>query len=86
MGICPYSNKKAQGYFKLEDFISKEFLQILDDIYLHSELSTIKYYYRQDAIKHIVGKEEMKRQGVKSPNKAEALMIAAFFALQAVFP
>ena len=80
MGVSPYSNKKAEGYFKLEDFIAKEQLQILDDIYLHAELSTIKYYYRQDSVKHIVGKEEMKRQGVKSPNKAEALMIAMFFA------
>jgi Phage terminase large subunit len=79
-GNCPYANKKSQGYFRLEEFISKEYLQILDDMYLHAELSTIKYYYRQDAVKYIVGKEEMKRQGHKSPNKAEALMIAMFYA------
>lgn len=79
-GVCPYTNKKAQAYFKLEELISKEYLQILDDIGLHSELSTIKYYYRQDAVKHIVGKDEMRREGIKSPNKAEALSIATFFA------
>ena len=79
-GNSPYTNKKAEAYFKLEEYISKEYLQILDDIYLHAELSTIKYYYRQDAVKHIVGKDEMRREGVKSPNKAEALSIAMFYA------
>ena len=80
MGVCPYANCKAQGYFRLEEFIAKEWLQILDDIFLHSELATIKYYYRQESVKYIVGKEEMRRQGFKSPNKAEALMIAMFYA------
>jgi hypothetical protein len=79
-GTSAYTNKKAQAYFKLEEYIAKEYIQILDDIYLHAELSTIKYYYRQDAVKHIVGKDEMRREGVKSPNKAEALSIATFFA------
>lgn len=79
-GVSPYMNKKAEGYFRLEEMISKEWLQLMDDVELKSELSTIRYFYRQDSIKHIVSKDEMRRQGVKSPNKAEALMIACFYA------
>ena len=78
-GNSPYPSNKEVGYFKLEDWMSREYLQILNDIYLHSELSTIKYYYR-NGTKHIVSKEAMRKDGNKSPNKAEALMIAVFCA------
>lgn len=78
-GVCPYEDNKSVGYFKLEDWIAKDYLQILNDIYLHAELSIIKFYYRGD-VKHIVGKDVMRRDGKKSPNKAEALMIAVFCA------
>lgn len=79
-GVSPYPNKKVAGYFKLEEMISKEWLQILNNVHLHEEMMSIKFYYRQDSTKYIVSKDEMKSKGMKSPNKAEALMIAAFYA------
>ena len=79
-GNSPYINKKVEGYFKLEKLMSQEHMQILDDIKLHEELSNIRFYYKHDFEKDIVSKNAMKSKGIKSPNKADALMIATYYA------
>jgi hypothetical protein len=79
-GESVYPNKKSEGMFRLEEYISKEWLEILPDIYLHEEFMTVKYYYRGESIKYIVSKDELRSKGIKSYNKVDALMIALYYA------
>jgi hypothetical protein len=67
-------------YFRLEEYVSKEWIELLPDIYLQEELMSVKYFYRGDSDKHIVSKQDMKKKGSKSPNKVEALGIALYYA------
>lgn len=79
-GNSIYPNKKSEMIFKLEEYIAKEWLEISPDIYLHEELMSIRFFYRGESVKYIVSKDEMRAKGSKSPNKAEALGLALFYA------
>lgn len=79
-GESVYPNKKSEAMFKLEEYISKEWIQLLNDIYLHEEFMTVKYFYRGESIKHIVSKDQLRSKGIKSYNKVDALMIALYYA------
>lgn len=74
-----FFNKKAEAYFKLKDMIDRGYLKIMNDELLIDQLLTIKYRYRSDKTKMIVGKEEMRKEGIKSPDRADALSMAAYF-------
>jgi phage terminase large subunit len=78
-GESIYPNKKAESLFKLEEYISKDWLQILPDIYLHEELMSVRYYYRGESTKYIVSKDDMRAKGIKSPNKVDALAMAMYY-------
>ena len=80
LGVSPYKDKKTDMYFRLEEYVSKDWLELLPDIYLQEELMSVKYFYRGDSDKHIVSKHDMRNKGVKSPNKVEALGIALYYA------
>ena len=79
-GESIYPNKKAESLFKLEEYISKEYLEISSDIFLHEELMNIRYYYRGESTKYIVSKDDMRAKGIKSPNKVDALAMALYYA------
>jgi len=74
-----FYNKKAEAYFRLKDMMDRGYLKILKDDVLVDQLLTIRYRYRSDKAKMIIGKEEMRKDGITSPDRADALSMAAFY-------
>lgn len=69
-----YANLKAENYMEAGEAISRDFFLKPDDRW--SELSIIKWKKdTQDRIK-IKTKEEMRKEGIKSPNVADALALS----------
>jgi len=73
-----YRNRKAEAYFKLKEYLDKGRLKILNDLELKNQMLTIKYKYGSDGKKQILSKDEMKKEGLKSPDCVESLMMALF--------
>jgi hypothetical protein len=70
-----YGNPRTENVFKLKDLILKEHISLTDEE-LCSELSTLKYKFMGDGRRILVSKEEMRKEGIKSPNLADALIMA----------
>lgn len=71
-------NRRAEGYVKLSEMMVRGYIKILPSQELQEQLMTIKYKYLH-AKKYIVSKDEMRKEGIKSPDCADALMMAVFF-------
>lgn len=70
-----YANKKTEDCFHLkEDLIQGARLKIMPEVM--AECQTVRYKFTSSGKKQIISKEEMRKQGVKSPNKFDALMMA----------
>lgn len=68
-----FLNLRAEGYWKLREWIRAGAELVPDDSW--KELTTVKYTRTlQDKIK-IMSKADMKKQGINSPNTADALML-----------
>jgi hypothetical protein len=70
-----YANKRTEDYFKTSEMISKGYLKIKDDNVLMDQLLTIKYRYKSNNQKMLIPKEEMRKDGIKSPDRADALIM-----------
>lgn len=75
-----YANRRTEAMFKVRDWMDKGWLKIMNDQKLHEQLMTIRYTYNSKGQRVLISKEVLKRQGIKSPDRADALMIAVFFA------
>lgn len=71
-----YDNRRAEGFFKLQEMMNKGYLKIKPDQTLMDQLLTIRYKFRSNGQKCIVSKDEMRKDGLKSPDRADALMMA----------
>jgi hypothetical protein len=71
-----YCNPRTAAAFKLKEYVSKGWIQIQDEG-LIQELMTLRYKFTNDGRKILISKEEMRKKGVKSPNMADALLMAA---------
>ena len=60
---------------KIKDHIIDDLISIPNDSELINELSQPKYQYKENGKMKIESKEDMKKRGIKSPNKADALML-----------
>jgi hypothetical protein len=74
-----YANRKAEAYFKLKEYISKGRLKLPKSDELEKQLLSIRYKYKSDGKKTILGKDEMRKEGLKSPDCVESLMMALFY-------
>ena len=72
-----YYDMRAEGYFKLQEWISKGYLKIMNDPELIDQLLTIKFEYRKGK-RAIVSKDKMRKDGIKSPDRTDALMMAVW--------
>ena len=52
--------------------------QFVDPV-LMEELLTIRYKYNSNDVKSIVSKDEMRKNNIKSPDRADALMMALYY-------
>jgi hypothetical protein len=56
--------------------IEKGYLKLLNSHALIDQLLTIRYKYTSKGQKAIISKDEMRKEGIKSPDMADALMMA----------
>lgn len=70
-----FYNKKAELFWKLRCDFENDNISIPDDPELIQQLSSILYDFTSTGIK-IESKDDMKKRGMKSPDKADSLAIA----------
>ena len=70
-----YGNPRTVNTYKVKDLFLKRHLCIIDDALLN-ELETLRYEYDNQQRRILISKDKMKRLGVKSPNMADALIMA----------
>ena len=71
-----YPNKRSEVYFKLKEMIDNGILKILDDQILKDQLMTIRYKYNSKGQRVLLSKDDLRKEGIKSPDRADALMMA----------
>lgn len=74
-----YSNARSDGFFTLAEMFTGKRIKIMDDTILKEQLLSIRYKFKSNGTKAIISKDEMKANGVKSPDRADALMMALYF-------
>ena len=70
------ANLRAEGYRNLAERFRSRRIRIPDDPELIAELAGLRYGYNSRGKMLMEGKDEMRRRGVRSPDKADALMLA----------
>jgi len=70
-----YGNNRTANTYKLKELISKGHICITDDG-LIEELESLRYEFDHNQRKILISKDRMRKDGVKSPNKADALIMA----------
>lgn len=71
-----FTNLRAEAYWSLRDRARTGRMIIPADDRLIGQLSTLRYGYRPDGRLIIESKEEAMKRGVKSPDRAEAVMLS----------
>lgn len=71
-----YYNKRAEGYYKLQEILQRGQLQLMNDEKQTQQLLSIRFEFHSDGRKKIVSKEKLKKEGIVSPDRADALMMA----------
>lgn len=70
-----YGNARTVNAYKLKDLLVKGHICITDDK-LIDELTTMKYTFDHNQRRILVSKDKMRKDGFKSPNIADALIMA----------
>ena len=70
-----YGNKRTACVFKLKELISQGHISLTDEE-LCQELATLKFKFMSDGRRILISKEDMRKEGIKSPNLADALIYA----------
>ncbi len=71
-----YANRRAELYCNLAEHFTDGSIAVPDHPKLSSQLSSIKYKYDTHHRKIIESKDDMRKRGGKSPDYADALMLA----------
>lgn len=70
-----YANKRTEDYFALSQMVEKGYFKMLDDNVQIDQLLTIKFRYNSKGQKILISKEEMRKEGIKSPDRADGLIM-----------
>lgn len=70
------ANRRAEGYWTLAQRFASRRIRIPNDPELIMELSSLRYKYNSRGQVLMESKEDMRRRGQSSPDKADALMLA----------
>lgn len=77
-GVPPeYGNTRAWGYYTLKEYIDNEWL-IVDSPMTVKELENIRFKYKSNGERLIMSKDDMRKEGIHSPDRADSLMMATF--------
>ena len=71
-----FVNLRAEGYWRLSERFSRGEISIPNDRELIGELAALRYGYDSNGRIKIESKDEMRKRGLPSPDKADALMLA----------
>ena len=71
-----FANLRAEGYWRLRELFAAGELAIPPDQQLMGELAALNYSFDSQGRMLMESKEEMKKRGQPSPDKADALMLA----------
>lgn len=72
-----YGNTRAWGYYTLKEYIDNEWL-IVDSPMTVKELENIRFKYKSNGERLIMSKDDMRKDGIHSPDRADSLMMAVF--------
>jgi hypothetical protein len=75
-----YANTRTEGYFKLKELFDKGYITLPDDAKLNDQLMTIRYRFKSFGQVMLVPKEEMRKEGIASPDRADMLMMGVYHA------
>jgi len=70
-----YLNLRAELWFEVKDWLAKRDCRLPIDDELASELASPLYKYTSSGKIKIESKDEMRKRGIKSPDKADALAL-----------
>jgi hypothetical protein len=70
-----FVNPRTAAAFKAKEYIAKGWI-IIDNEKLIQELMTLKYKFTTDGRRILISKEEMRKQGVVSPNLADSFLMS----------
>jgi hypothetical protein len=70
-----YGNNRTKNVYKLKDMILAGHICIRNDDLL-AELETLRYTFDHNQRRILISKDKMRKDGVKSPNLADALIMA----------
>lgn len=73
-----YKNVRAESYWGLRERIKDGDISLPDDDELISEMTSIKYKYNSRGQLEIESKEDLKRRGLRSPDKCDSLVLAFY--------
>ncbi len=71
-----YANRRAEEFFGLARRFREGAISILDDRELKAQLAVLKYKINSHGQYQIESKDEIKKRGLPSPDKADALMLS----------
>lgn len=75
-----YFNKRSEAFFILKEMIDRKQLKIMNDLELQEQLMSVRYKFRSlNGKKALISKDEMRKEGLKSPDRADALAMACFY-------
>jgi hypothetical protein len=69
-------NKRIEQFWKVRELLRQGYLELYNDDELHQQLSSLKYKFKSNGLKILESKDEAKKRGIKSPDRADALMMA----------
>ncbi len=72
--VC--ANRRAEGYWQLRQRFARRAIRIPRDLELIAELSSLRYRFNSRGLVLMESKDDIKRRGLPSPDKADALMMA----------
>lgn len=72
-----YGNTRAWGYYTLNEYINNEWI-IMNSSETEKELLDIRFKYKSNGERLILSKEDMRKDGIHSPDRADSLMMAVF--------
>lgn len=72
-----YANARAFGYYSLAEYLRNGWIK-MNSPETEKELIEIRFKYRSNGERIILSKDEMRRRGIHSPDRADSLMMAIY--------
>ena len=74
-----YANQRAEAYFEVKELFGVHQLKIMKDAKLQEQLLSVRFKFMSTGGKKaLISKDEMRKNGLKSPDRADALSFAVY--------